>query len=489
MTRGYRALTASREATHPAEGTTAASLLGLDVSREHSVDVSEGEKAEAHRLFEENLLDLLDRAREAGVPVYLCTVPSNVRGWRPNQSLFAPGTTAEARRAAEAALEDATAALEAGRAAESLTTLEKARRLAPEHAGIEFLRATALDRLGRFEEAAPAYARARDLDASPTRADGEILEAIRRAGGRPGVVLVDVERAFRAAAENGLVGYDLIQDYVHPNRRGHALIALEVWRAILERGEAGPRRAPSEEAFRAAVGGEPDAGSPEEEAKVPALVYNLAVILENQGRIEDAMASYREARGLGASHWVEASASLGRLLLLRERPEEAAVEFQAALSRDPAHVKSLVGLAECLRRAGRREPAAEALLRATRADGGNAYAWNRLGVVLSESGREREAEEAFRRAVSLEPGNAGYATDLAFALLFQNRHREAEAAFRESLARAPHDRRAWNGLAAVRLEAGDLAEAERIFRESLRADPSDRGASAGLREIERRRGR
>lgn len=486
MSRAYRKLAANGSSREAQETRGGAELLGLDVSREHSVDVSAEEKAEAHLRFEENLRDILKRARAAGVPVYLCTVPSNIRGWRPYQSLFPAALTPEARRLALEDLEAAKELLASGDAARAAERLERARSSAPGHAEIEFVLGTAYDRLGRFEDALEAYERARDDDASPTRADREMNERIRRAAEMPGVVLVDAEREFRAIAEDGIVGFDLIQDYVHPNRRGHAQIARLLWKAIVESGALGSPRSSSDEAFWAAV--EPDLRErpAEEEAKSPALVYNLAVILENQGEIERAMETYRESRTLGSSHVVEASASVGRLLLLRDRPEEAAAEFGMALAADPDHVKSLLGFGECARRLGKLEEAESAVSRATRVDPGSAYAWNRLGVIRSERGRFSESEEAFQRAVSLEPRNAGYRTDLGFVLLFQAKIDAAEAAFRESLRFDAADRRAWNGLAAVLVEQGKLAEGKRIFEESLRIDPSDRRAIGGLEIVERR---
>ena len=499
MTRLYETLSRpkpSKDRDAGAGGKTAAELLGIDVIREHSTNVTDAEKAEVRRLFEDNVGAILDMARKAGVPVLLCTVPSNLSGWKPNQSAFAPEVSFENRRAVQDLLGTAKAALDGGNAAAAVQDLEKARSFAVGYAEVQFLLGRAYEALGRWDDARRAYALARDADAKPTRAVSGINEAIRRLARQPGAILVDVERDLEPRAPHGLLGFDLFQDYVHPKPETHQLIALELWKAIRQRGLVSGSAEPADEAaFWKALGnenGQPSAVRldrylSDSQGKAPALLYNLAVVLENQGLADEAIEKYRECRDLGPSHFVEATCSIGRLLHQKERFAEAADEYHKALDADPGHVKSLLGLAEALRRLNRPDEAIDAFVRATRADPGHAPAWDRLGVTLSERGRQPEAEAAFRRAVELDGGNADFATDLGFVLLFQNKIREAEAVFRKALALRPDQIRARNGLAAALTETGALDEAEAIFRENLRIHPGDSGAKSGLAILEHRR--
>lgn len=460
-------------------------LLGIDVVRQHAVDVGEDERAEALRRFRDNLDDLLKMANEAGVATLLCTVPSNLRGWSPNQSAFGPTVGPDARARVLTILERSRATIEDGDPAAALASLGDAVDLAPGYAESHYLLGRAYDALDRFDEALLAYTRARDHDAKPTRASSAINDAIRSLARERDVTLVDLDEIFREVADDGLPGFDLFQDYVHPTPAAHRRIAMEIWRRVEESGLVGDPRRVDESFFRDVVAeSQPD----EADARSPALIYNLAVVLENQGRTEEAMEKYRIARDLDPRFFVEGGFNLARLLYGQQRYEDSAAEYRRVLEADPEHLKSLIGLGEALRAIGRIDDALAALERATRADPGFAPAWNRSAVALSQLGRHAEAEAAFRRAADLEPDNADFRTDLGFALLIRNDLDGATEAFESCLAQRPHHSRARNGLAAVLTERGELDAAERIFRENLAADPDDAYARAGLETVRRRRG-
>jgi tetratricopeptide (TPR) repeat protein len=491
MTRAYEGLLRDREkrehVADPGER-SAGELLGLDVDRDPARNVGDAERGDVHQVFEENVRVIVEMARQVRVPVLLCTVPSNVSGWKPNQSAFTTDVTFENRRAVQEALPE-------GDPSSAISRLEHARLLAPTYADVHFLLGRAYEAQGRWDDARREYVQARDVDAMPTRADSAINDAVRRLGREPGAALVDVERVFEQRAPHGLLGFNYFQDYVHPKPEAHQFIALELWKVIQDKGLAGAKGSADESAFWKALGngnGEPAPVDlaryvPNLDAKAPALLYNLGVILENQGLQDEALEKYRACRDLGPTHFVEATCSIGRLLSQKERFDEAAAEFNRALDADPKHVKSLMGLAEVMRRTNRPEQAIELFLRATRSDPGFAPAWDRLGVALSGAGRHQEAEAGFRRAVVLDGGNADYLTDLGFALLFERKLPESETCFRKALTLRADHLRARRGLAAVLTEKGAFDDAERIFNDILGVNPGDGDALAGLAILEQRR--
>lgn len=178
--------------------------------------------------------EMIDRCRSAGVPVIVCTPPGNERGLAPLGEEDLEGLSGEARdrlaeleRAVRAGLgaegETRSAGLEAARlaAGEMLT-------IAPKHALAHFLLASALDAEGREAEAAPAYRRAMDLDTMPWRAPRESVEAIRAAARARGAVLCDLVEIFRRESPGGIIGWELMDDHVHPNLRGQDLIARSI---------------------------------------------------------------------------------------------------------------------------------------------------------------------------------------------------------------------------------------------------------------------
>ena len=468
--------------------------LGLDVVREYSVDVTDAQKSEVRELFEENLRAILDLAGRRGIPVVLCTVSSNLPDWSPNRSSFAREVTTDDRRTAQRLLDEGRAALKTNDASTAVERLERARDLAAGYAEIDFRLGRAYAALGRWDEARRAFRRARDHDAQPGRAISALNETIRRLGGEKSVVLVDVERGLEQASPHGLPGFDVFEDYVHPKPAAHRLIALELWKAFQEKGLLGRKGPADAETFWSAVGGETngaatgpiDAPLATVDPKTPALLFNLGVVLEHQGRIDEAIANYRKCVELGPGYYV-AHTNLGRLLLRKGLHADAAVEFRRALEIEPRHVNSMAGLGEALLQLGRADRAEEVLQRATDVDPGSAPAWNGLGAVLTRRGRHAEAAVAFRRAADLNPNHADTRANLGFALLFQGKFAEAEAAFAGCLDLQPDHLGAHNGLGVALTEQGRLDAAEERFTEALRIDPRDPAARDGLAEVERRR--
>lgn len=492
----YSAMTRllERKPTDAGTGDPVGGLLGLDVVREYSLDVTEAEKREARDLFEENLRSIVDLAGRHGVPVVLCTVPSNLADWSPNRSIFPGGVAPDDRAAARRLLDQGRAALEADDAETAVERLERAHGLAAGHAGIEYMLGRAYAAVGRWDEARQAFRDARDHDAQPGRAVGMLNETIRRLGDEEGVVLVDVERALEQASTNGVPGFDLFEDYVHPKPAAHRLIALRLWSAFQEQGLLGRAAEADAELFWSAVGrrgngaeaGPADAPLATVDAKTPSLLFNLGVVLAHQGRVDEAIENYRKCLALAPGYYV-ARTNLGRVLLRKGLAGEAAAEFSRALEIEPRHVNSMAGLGEALLQLGRVDESEQVLRRATVVDPGSALAWNGLGGVLIRQGRHEEAGEAFRRANELNPDHAGTLANLGFALLFQGKFAEAETAFADCLAHAPDHLGALNGLGAALTELGRLDAAQQRFEEALRIDRTDEAARDGLAKVERLR--
>lgn len=471
---------------------SAGRLLGIDVAREDNPYVDDREKEEVRAFFERNLRVLVEEGRRAGAAVVLCTVPSNVRDWRPNQSAFDAATPAPAREEAGALLGSAERMMREGRAAEAAGTLERARSLAPGYAMTRFALGRTYESLGRWEEARAELSLARDLDAQPTRATTAINDTIRRVAAGSGALLVDVERAFERQAPHGLVGFDLVEDYVHPTPAGHRLVARELYRAFVERGVAGAARAPDEAASKtdaafetAAARIEADAAKSEAvDAKTPELLFNQAIVLENQGLTEQAMAAYHECLTLAPGHYA-ARCNLGWVLHESARDEEALAEFERGLRDAPDHVNCLLGRGEILAAGGRPEEAERDYARAAEIDPSSSRAWNGFGLALAQQGRIPEAIDRFRRAVERDPKDPEGLGNLGQALLARGSIDEAIDLFRRALAIQHDHPRSRVGLAAALMEKREYAEAEKIYREILASDPADPYARKGLEDLRR----
>lgn len=173
--------------------------------------------------------DMIDRCRAAGVPVIVCTPPGNERGLAPIGTEDLDGLTPEQRARLEELLvraRDLSDPIEAEVAAGSAIVNM------PTHAEAHYRLALALEAQGREREAAPPFRRALDLDTMPWRAPSASVEAIREAARSRGGVLCDLVEIFRGASPGGVIGWELMDDHVHPSLAGQALIGRSIAAAV-----------------------------------------------------------------------------------------------------------------------------------------------------------------------------------------------------------------------------------------------------------------
>ena len=475
LTRAYRA-----GAAPSAAGETTGELLGLDVVREDSTDVGAAEVEEVRSTLEENLRAIVEEAGRRGVDVLLCTVPSNLRDWRPNQSFFDPSVEGEARRRVLRLLE--------GRAT-GVEGLEEARDLAPGFAETHFRLGRAYETEGRWKEADAAYRAARDLDAQPSRAPGALNETIRAVAAETSAELVDVEQLFSEQAEHGLLGFNLFEDYVHPKPSGHRAIARALWRRLAGRDGTDLSIFERATGHLAIDSGDENAPAAASGAATPRQLFNLAFVLENQGLYDEAIEKYRAVLALEPRHH-GARFSLARLLAEAGRFREAEAQYRVALETgkdDPLQATMLLGLGDAVRGQGRVEESISLYRSAVEIDERVAGGWGRIGSALAQAGRTDEAGPALRRALELDPGDLAARTQLGMLHLVLGRFDEAGVEFRRVIEQKPAHLSARTGLAATLVEAGRLDEAEGLFREVLLDAPGDSRARAGLEIIARRR--
>ena len=154
--------------------------------------------------FESNLRIAIRRFRNAGVPVFVGSLVSNLRDQQPLSLLSSGG-----KRGA-----DAGAAYSQGEQA-----LARGDSLA----------------------ARPHFVRARDLDEVRFRAPTDFNEIVRRIAKDEGAIYVPVEEAFNNVSQKRIPGHDLILEHVHPNSHGYALMGREFFAAFQSSGILGSR--------------------------------------------------------------------------------------------------------------------------------------------------------------------------------------------------------------------------------------------------------
>jgi len=205
-------------------------LMETMVGRSH-LAASDPARAAAARNLETFVGEMVERCGERGLPVVVCTPPCNERDLAPLGSPDLSALRTEDQRRVADLMAEAEGALHVDPGL-ALARAEEVLLLHPEHATAHYVRGRALAGLGRPEEASEAFRLAIDLDPMPWRPPRASVDGVRRAAERGGAIVCDLPRAFREASEGGAIGWELMDDHVHPSLRGQELVARSIVRAL-----------------------------------------------------------------------------------------------------------------------------------------------------------------------------------------------------------------------------------------------------------------
>jgi predicted CXXCH cytochrome family protein len=201
-------------------------------------------------------------------------------------------------------------------------------------------------------------------------------------------------------------------------------------------------------------------------------------------RFERAAAEFIAAQRANADR-PEARTTLGSFLIRRGPPNEAEIEYKAALQLSPQFVAASINLADLYRQLGR-DGEGEAVLRAAiTVSPREAAAHHALGLTLTRLRKSDVALSEFRRAAELGPGEARYQYVYAVALHSAGQRDEAMTVLKEGLKSHPNDRETLQALISFSRMAGD-AEAALGYAERLAVIvPADRGLAGLILDLRR----
>ena len=169
--------------------------------------------------------------------------------------------------------------------------------------------------------------------------------------------------------------------------------------------------------------------------------------------------------------------NLGQALRENGRLEEARASYERALTFAPAHSPAYVSVIQnsiglVLTREGRAAEARERFAAAVQGNGRFAEARTNLGNALAAEGRSAEAIAHYREAIRLQPEYLEPRVGLAGALLQSGHAADAIVEYRGALSRDPGLAQAHNGLGGALATAGHDEEALREYLEALRLNPA-----------------
>jgi tetratricopeptide (TPR) repeat protein len=200
---------------------------GLDMFKDHELRYDDPNRLRAYANFQRNLDDILRAGQNAGVPVILSTVASNLKDCAPFSSLPSAGLD-EAQKSEWDEMYQAGIALESsGDYSGALKKYEQAAAIDPQYADLHFRAGRCELALTNDEQALSDFELARDDDTLAFRADGRlnrIIENAAQAGANHGVYFLDAPGMLARNSPDGISGNELFYEHVHLNFAGNYLL-------------------------------------------------------------------------------------------------------------------------------------------------------------------------------------------------------------------------------------------------------------------------
>ncbi|HOW66820.1 MAG TPA: tetratricopeptide repeat protein [Candidatus Paceibacterota bacterium] len=226
----WRALRGSSDAPH-----TPQQKQDMEFFRQNRVALDDWRRQAVYRNFKANLDDILRTTVKSGAPVVLVTVGANLKDFPPLGSLHKPGLTAAQLEIWNTWFKTGIQHENAGDPEEALRQYDQAMALDDHYAELMFRSARCHLALGRTNQAASLFARARDLDAMQFRSDTAVNEVIRQLASHlltERLALCDVEKALGEGDSNRssvIPGLDYFQDHVHYRFDGDYAVAKKLF--------------------------------------------------------------------------------------------------------------------------------------------------------------------------------------------------------------------------------------------------------------------
>ena len=200
---------------------------GLNMFENHQLRYDDPNRLRAYENFKRNLADILRAGHEAGVPIVLSTVGSNLKDCAPFASLHAR-TLSEIQKAEWDGIYQGGIALEtAGDYPAALKRYTEAAAIDPQYAELQFRLGSCDLALTNSAQARREFELARDYDTLAFRADTRINQIIKDsadAHAGKGVCFLEAARMLAQNSPEQIPGNELFYEHVHLNFDGNYLL-------------------------------------------------------------------------------------------------------------------------------------------------------------------------------------------------------------------------------------------------------------------------
>jgi len=377
----------------------------------------------------------------------------------------------------------ATALARAGRNEEAIECLDRGLQLDPGHVEGWTDKGNALDHLGRTEEAIACYEQALALDPENTKAWLDKGVALGRAG-QYDLALACLDSSLRLNPQYALAWLNKgavlgemgrIQEAIlcfgeaeklgHPSAKLALATARDIWASS---SEASPVPSPAQSSNASPSVG-PGLIPPSPTVPVAAAEVDDPAASSPTPSLRETISEVLPSGPLDTADWL----NTGVRLRAEGQHEVALFCYNKALELDPEYQTAWLNKANVLSVLGEFDEAIACYDLALALNSADDFAWYGKGTALSGQGRYDEAVSCYESALEQNPQLEQAWCNKAWALACLSRHEEAIDCYRRALELVPDDVLAWRGTGSALSHLKRYAQAVDCFDCALRISPAD----------------
>jgi tetratricopeptide (TPR) repeat protein len=200
--------------------------------------------------------------------------------------------------------------------------------------------------------------------------------------------------------------------------------------------------------------------------------YNLGIILKRQGKLNEAATEYNIAMSLNPGN-PDAHCNLGGVLQDQGKLKEAMTEYQVAAMLAPKDPLPHDGIGYLLWKQGKLREASSEYKIAVELDPKDALPHYNLGFLSSQQGRFDNAISEYKAATALDPKDSRSHFSLGVVLSKQGKAGEAISEYKAAAALDPKDPRPHFNLGIILSNQGKLDEATSEYKTAIELNPKD----------------
>jgi len=186
--------------------------------------------------LKDNLVELATLCKENGIALMLSSQVSNLRDQPPFISRSSENLPADIKTHCDSLSDEADRAMGASDYDGAQDLLARLIKHDSTLASAHFRLGQCLDKLGKAGEAERCFRQARDYDRLRFRMSSDFNRMVGQVCSEHGAIFVDIERSFRHASSDSVVGNNLILEHLHPNAGGYFLMGREYAAAMRHNG-------------------------------------------------------------------------------------------------------------------------------------------------------------------------------------------------------------------------------------------------------------